>query len=271
MSPEYGATCGFFPVDEQTLAYLRLTGRAPSASRSSRPTARRTCSGTTRRSSRRTRRSSSSTSATSSRVWPARAGLKTACRCAMRSPLSFRSSRASASPTKGKTRRSPRPFPRVTRPSGRRREPRSRARPLAGRGGGAATPPRRRPRHRLRDRARLGRDRSDHQLHEHVEPTGHGRRRAAREEGGREGPDAEALGEVEPRARLEGGDRVLRPGRTDRPARRARLPHRRLRLHDMHRELRPAARADLGGGCRGDLVVCSVLGQPELRSASTRR
>jgi aconitate hydratase A / 2-methylisocitrate dehydratase len=27
MSPEYGATCGFFPVDEQTLAYLRLTGR----------------------------------------------------------------------------------------------------------------------------------------------------------------------------------------------------------------------------------------------------
>jgi aconitate hydratase len=28
MSPEYGATCGFFPVDEQTLDYLRLTGRA---------------------------------------------------------------------------------------------------------------------------------------------------------------------------------------------------------------------------------------------------
>ena len=27
MSPEYGATCGFFPVDEETLAYLRMTGR----------------------------------------------------------------------------------------------------------------------------------------------------------------------------------------------------------------------------------------------------
>ncbi len=27
MSPEYGATCGFFPVDELTLDYLRLTGR----------------------------------------------------------------------------------------------------------------------------------------------------------------------------------------------------------------------------------------------------
>ncbi len=27
MAPEYGATCGFFPVDAQTIAYLELTGR----------------------------------------------------------------------------------------------------------------------------------------------------------------------------------------------------------------------------------------------------
>ena len=27
MCPEYGATVGFFPVDEMTLAYLRQTGR----------------------------------------------------------------------------------------------------------------------------------------------------------------------------------------------------------------------------------------------------
>jgi aconitate hydratase len=27
MSPEYGATCGYFPVDDETLRYLRLTGR----------------------------------------------------------------------------------------------------------------------------------------------------------------------------------------------------------------------------------------------------
>ena len=31
MAPEYGATCGFFPVDERTLDYLRLTGREDSA------------------------------------------------------------------------------------------------------------------------------------------------------------------------------------------------------------------------------------------------
>ena len=29
MAPEYGATCGFFPVDKDTVAYLRATGRDP--------------------------------------------------------------------------------------------------------------------------------------------------------------------------------------------------------------------------------------------------
>jgi aconitate hydratase len=28
MSPEYGATCGFFPIDDETLRYLRMTGRS---------------------------------------------------------------------------------------------------------------------------------------------------------------------------------------------------------------------------------------------------
>jgi aconitate hydratase len=31
MAPEYGATCGFFPTDEETLRYLRRTGRTASA------------------------------------------------------------------------------------------------------------------------------------------------------------------------------------------------------------------------------------------------
>jgi aconitate hydratase len=29
MAPEYGATCGFFPVDAETLRYMKATGRAP--------------------------------------------------------------------------------------------------------------------------------------------------------------------------------------------------------------------------------------------------
>ena len=33
MSPEYGATCGIFPVDAETLRYLRFTGRRGRAGR----------------------------------------------------------------------------------------------------------------------------------------------------------------------------------------------------------------------------------------------
>ena len=29
MSPEYGATCGFFPIDQKTIHYLEFTGRDP--------------------------------------------------------------------------------------------------------------------------------------------------------------------------------------------------------------------------------------------------
>ena len=31
MAPEYGASCGYFPVDRRTLEYLRATGRAEGA------------------------------------------------------------------------------------------------------------------------------------------------------------------------------------------------------------------------------------------------
>ena len=45
MAPEYGATCGFFPVDGETLKYLKATGRDPSASPWPRPIARRRACG----------------------------------------------------------------------------------------------------------------------------------------------------------------------------------------------------------------------------------
>ena len=31
MAPEYGATCGFFPTDQETINYLRLTGKDESS------------------------------------------------------------------------------------------------------------------------------------------------------------------------------------------------------------------------------------------------
>ena len=57
------------------------------------------------------------------------------------------------------------------------------------------------------------------------------------------GPHDEAVGEDEPGAGLAGRHRVLQGGRPARVPRRARLQHRRLRLHDVHRQQRPAARA----------------------------
>jgi aconitate hydratase A / 2-methylisocitrate dehydratase len=71
MAPEFGSTCGIFPIDNETLRYLELTGRSA------------TCS--------------SSISAASSPRSPARSARRTACRCALRS-----------SATRPRTRRWPR-------------------------------------------------------------------------------------------------------------------------------------------------------------------
>ena len=38
MAPEYGATCGYFPIDDETLNYMRLTNRDEDISRSLKPT-----------------------------------------------------------------------------------------------------------------------------------------------------------------------------------------------------------------------------------------
>ena len=53
---------------------------------------------------------------------------------------------------------------------------------------------------------------------------------------------------------------------------RARLPHRRLRLHDLHRQLRPAAGGDLRRRRRGrPRRLRRALGQPQLRGAHPPR
>ena len=68
----------------------------------------------------------------------------------------------------------------------------------------------RRGRERVRPRPRARRDRRDHELHEHLEPLGDDRRRAAGEEGGRARAATQAVGEDVAGSRLHGRHRLPR-------------------------------------------------------------
>ena len=96
MAPEYGATCGFFPIDEETLAYLDATDRKDSAHRPGRGL-RADARHVSRRRHRPTPCSptrSRSILATSSRRSPGRSGRRTACRSpAPQAPSPRRSTR----------------------------------------------------------------------------------------------------------------------------------------------------------------------------------
>ena len=275
MSPEYGATCGFFPVDEETLRYLRLTGR--SAEQVELVEAYCRAQGLFHDPDA-TPEYSQIVELDLGDVEPSLAGPR---RPQDRVPLTrgevvlpgvalhLRRARTGTAPrtrrSRTRSRRATRPtspspgtsrFPTTTRSPSPAAEPEARAvRRLHGR-------------RELRAGARRGRHRRDHELHEHLEPVRHGRRRAPGEERGRARPRPQAVGEVEPRARLEGRDRVLRQGGPDAVPRGARLPHRRLRLHDLHRQLGAAPARDLRGGGRGRAGrLRRPLREPELRGA----
>ena len=62
-----------------------------------------------------------------------------------------------------------------------------------------------------------------------------------------------------PRAGVQSGHGLLREGRPDAVPGQARLQPGRLRLHHLHRQLRPADRGGLGRGQPADLAVVSVL------------
>ena len=249
MSPEYGATCGFFPVDNVTLDYLRLTGRSPERIALVEayckenmlwhdPSEHATYSRDRRARPRRRR-------AVARRPAPA-AG-----------PRAAREREGGVPRDARDVRR--RPAQRLARQGGRRHLPglrpddraaarrraRAGARQRAGRHRvGPRAPAHSRRGRRLRARPRLRRDRRDHLVHEHVEPAGDGRGRTARAERRRAGAAAPAVGQVVARPGLEGRHALLRAGRAAGAPRHARLQHRRLRLHDVHRQLRPARRRD---------------------------
>ena len=126
----------------------------------------------------------------------------------------------------------------------------------------------RRSRRNPRRRSRVGRHRVDYELHEHFEPQRHDRRRPAGQEGGRAGPPGETLGEDQPRTGLDGRDRLPRQGRPVAVPRSARLQPGRLRLHDVHRQQRAAARRrGLGREGQGPGRGVGPQRQPEFRGA----
>ena len=180
MAPEYGATCGIFPVDAETLRYLRFTGRSARSDRAGRgllpeqglfhtettPEAEYTDTleldlGTVEPS------------------WPGPSARRIAC---------------SLQPTPGALVR-------------------ARGAALAASAAGAASPrdARQETSARRARRQRLGRHRRHHELHQHVEPVGDDRRRAARQEGGRAGLTAKPW----VKTRLAPGSKVVTEYLTD--------------------------------------------------------
>ena len=100
----------------------------------------------------------------------------------------------------------------------------------------------RRRRQHVRAGPRARRHRGDHELHEHLEPVGDDRRRAARQEGGRARPRRQALGEDVACPGIDGGHRLPRAGRPRRVPQQAQVRPGRLRLHHLHRQLRARSR-----------------------------
>ena len=90
-------------------------------------------------------------------------------------------------------------------------------------------------------RSRVDRDCGDYELHEYVESIGDDGGGFAGEEGCGEGIDRAAVGEDLAGAGLARGDGLLQQGRIDAISRQAALQRGRLRLHDVHWQLRPAA------------------------------
>ncbi len=248
MSPEYGATCGFFPVDDETLRYLRLTGRNEEKVALVEAYCKETGLWHT---PDEQSTYSQVVELDLSTVEPSIAGPR---RPQDRIPLhEGRNAFSAALPSFG-----------VAEGNGHVDEADEES--MDGSDAPALTATAERTAVEADDRRRDGgdrsrrrRDRRDHVLHEYVQSGRDDRRRAAREEGRRTRPLAQALGEDEPRARLPRRHRVLREVRADALSRRARLQHGRVRLHDVHRQLGPAARRGLGGRNEGDLVACAVL------------
>jgi aconitate hydratase len=202
MAPEYGATCGIFPIDAETLRYLRLTGR--SAEQINLVEAYSKEQGWFHTPDSPAAEYTQTTELDLSTVEPSVAGPR-------RPQDRVLLSEAGASFEQQ--------LPGLLGPSAAGRKERQTIR-WEGEGGhtwsnGSEKSTPEKGQGTLRDRCRsvsgpwIHRDCRDHQLHQHLKPVGHGRCRTAGEEGGGEGTASAALGQDFPGAGFARGHGLL--------------------------------------------------------------
>ena len=232
MAPEYGATCGIFPIDDVTLEYLRLTGRAEAQIALVREYAK------------------------AQGLWRVDGAPDPVYTDVLHLDL------ASVQPSLAGPKR---PQDRVAlgdmqeayRDAFSRDQDKWKSAGPGSREGRCG---------RVRAEGRRRRHRRDHLLHQHLEPRRDDRCRAGRPQRAQPGPVGAAVGQDLARSRLEGRHRVPAAFRTDGRPRGARVQRRGLRLHHLHRQFRPAQSADLAGDQRQQAVGrIGPLGQPQLR------
>ncbi len=209
MAPEYGATCGFFPVDAATIDYLKTSGRKPE--RVKLVTAYAKAQGLFRTAKSLDPVFTEKLMLDLGDVVPSMAGPK-------------------------------RPEGRVALPAvatrfrrgddHRIQEGRGYLEALCGRGS------------QFRSRPWRRRDRGDHLLHQHLQPERADRRRPAGPQRRRQGPEGSALGQDLAGAGQPGGRGVSLQFRPAARTRQGRLQSGRLRLHHLHRQFGPAAGRD---------------------------
>ena len=276
MSPEFGSTCAIFPIDDVTLDYLRLTGRATQQVALVEAYAKE--QGLWHDPAREPRYSED-LELDLSTVVPSIAGpkrpqdrvalteAKDCFRQALRDYVDDDSRRRRDASTRlAGVLPGQRLAGRRHRQDADDRAARARPRAAAGAGRASAVPVTLADGTRVRARPRRRRHRLDHVVHQHVEPVGHGRRRRCWPRRRSSAASRQAVGEDVARPGQQGRHGLLRQGRPHAVPGEARLQPGRLRLHDLHRELRPAARGGLGGRAgerpRGRL---GALRQPQLR------
>ena len=222
MSPEYGATMGFFPIDAETLRYLRQTGRTDEEVDRVERYAKE--QGIFRTNQTPDPEFTDVLELDLATVEPSLAGPK---RPQDRVPLSQMKQafhRALSAPVKE------RGFGLSAEDAGRQRQ-------------------REVQRHERAVESRLGGDCGHHFLHQHFQSFRHAGGGTGGEEGAGKRIAGSALRQNQPRARLESGDGIFAGSRIARVARRSALQPGGLWLHHVHRQQRTAAAR---GGERGD-------------------